>query len=112
MSGYILIPTAQEDLVAIRDYYLEAAGSRIARQMLGEFVKAFRFFGRHFMSGDKRTPPEAGHKREDLAEGRPVLFWPMRDFLIVYRQGSSPLQIVTVARGTRDGAALFVRRDL
>jgi plasmid stabilization system protein ParE len=33
MSGYILTPTAQEDLTAIRDYYLDEAGYRIARQM-------------------------------------------------------------------------------
>jgi len=38
MTGYILTPTAQEDLVAIRDYYLEEAGPGIARQMLVEFV--------------------------------------------------------------------------
>ena len=44
MSGYILTPTAQEDLVAIRNYYLEETGPRTARQMLVEFVEAFRFF--------------------------------------------------------------------
>ena len=42
MSGYILAPTAQEDLVAIRDYYQKEASYRIARQMLAEFVDAFR----------------------------------------------------------------------
>ena len=43
MSGYILTPVAQEDLVDIRDYYLDEAGYRVARQMLVEFVEAFRF---------------------------------------------------------------------
>ena len=42
MSRYILAPAAQEDLVAIRDYYLKEAGQRIARQMLVEFAKAFQ----------------------------------------------------------------------
>jgi len=46
MSGYILIPTAQEDLAAIREYYLEEAGYRVARQMLVEFVETFRFLAR------------------------------------------------------------------
>jgi len=46
--------------------------------------------------------PGAGHKREDLAEERPVLFWPMRDFLIIYERDTSSIQIVTIARGTRD----------
>jgi plasmid stabilization system protein ParE len=66
MSGYVLTPTAQQELVQIRDYYLEKAGHRIARQMLGEFVEGFRFLSR---------TRGAGHKREDLAEGRPILFW-------------------------------------
>jgi plasmid stabilization system protein ParE len=56
MSGYVLTPTAQEDLAGIRDYYLDEAGYRIARQMHVEFVEAFRFLAR---------APGAGHKRED-----------------------------------------------
>jgi len=57
MSGYFLAPTAQEDLVAIRDYYLKEAGVRVARQMLVDFVEAFRLISR---------VPGIGHKREDL----------------------------------------------
>jgi toxin ParE1/3/4 len=93
MTGYTLTHVAQNDLVQIRDYYVEEAGYRVARQMLREFVEAFRFLAR---------TPGAGHKREDLAEDRPVLFWSMRDFLIVYKSESQPLQIVTILRGTRD----------
>jgi toxin ParE1/3/4 len=89
MSGYILTPAAQEDLTDIRDYYLEEAGRRVARQMLVEFVEAFRFLAR---------TPGAGHKREDLAEERPILFWPMRDYLILYKPDSAPLRIITIAR--------------
>ena len=40
---YILMPAAQEDLTDIRDYYLAEAGYRVARQMVVEFVGAFRF---------------------------------------------------------------------
>ena len=75
MSRYILAPAAQEDLVAIRDYYAEEAGHRIARQMLVELTKAFQTIAH---------TPGIGHKREDLAGDRPVVFWPMRDYLIVY----------------------------
>ena len=46
MSGYILQPTAQEDIVGIRDYYLAKAGYQVARQMLVEFVELFRFLAR------------------------------------------------------------------
>lgn len=93
MNRYVLSPVAQEDLRNIRDYYLEEAGYRVARQMLVEFVEAFRFLARN---------PGAGHKREDLAQDRPILFWAVRDYLILYKRGSDPLQIVTLVRGAQD----------
>ena len=102
MSSYILAPAAQEDLVAIRDYYLKEAGYRIARQMLVEFTKAFQTIAH---------TPAIGHPREDLAGDRPVLFWPMRDYLIIYRSVAKPVEIVTVVRGSRDVATILKRRD-
>ena len=92
MSGYILAPAAQEDLVAIRDYYLKEASYRIARQMLA-IAKT----------------PGIGHKREDLAENRPVLFWRTRDYLIVYRAATDQVEIVTIARGSRDIVTILKR---
>jgi antitoxin ParD1/3/4/toxin ParE1/3/4 len=103
MSGYILTPIAQEDLTDIRDFYLEEAGRRVARQMLVEFVEAFRFLAR---------TPGAGHEREYLAEDRPILFWPMRDYLVLYRPGTNPLQIVTILRGSQDIPGIIGRRGL
>lgn len=103
MSGYVLTPTAQEDLTHIRDYYLNEAGHRVARQILVEFVEAFRFLGRI---------PGAGHKREDLAEDRSILFWPMRDYLILYKPKTTPLQIITIVRGSQDIPRIISRRRL
>lgn len=74
MSRYILSPIAQEDLARIRDYYLQQAGPRVARQMLIEFVEGFRILARN---------PSIGHKRQDLAENRPVLFWTVRDYFVI-----------------------------
>ncbi len=102
MSRYILAPAAQEDLVEIRDYYLKEAGYRIARQMLVEFARAFQTIA---------STPGIGHKREDLAADRPVLFWPMRDYLIVYRSATKHVEIVTVVRGSRDVAVILRQRD-
>ena len=102
-ARYILAPTAQEDLVAIRDYYLREAGFRIARRMLVEFVEAFRTIAR---------TPGIGHRREDLAQLRPVLFWPMKDYLIVYRAGTSPVEVVMIVHGNRDVARVISRRQL
>ena len=50
-----------------------------------------------------------GHKREELAEDRPVLFWPVRDYLVIYRRIHKPIEIVRVVRGSRDISALFRR---
>jgi plasmid stabilization system protein ParE len=103
MSGYILAPTAQEDLLAIRDYYLREAGYRIARHMVVEFIEAFRAIARN---------PNIGHKRDDLAENRSVLFWGIRDYLIIYRAGTKPVEIVSIARGSRDVARIIEQRHL
>jgi len=35
MSSYALTPTAQQDLVRIRDYYMAEAGHRVARNDVG-----------------------------------------------------------------------------
>jgi toxin ParE1/3/4 len=102
MSGYKLAPPAQEDLAA-RAYYQREAGYRIVRRMLAEFVEAFRMIAK---------TPGIGHRREDLAEKRPVLFWPVRDYLIIYRVATDPVEIITIARGSRDVAAILKRRDL
>ncbi len=53
--------------------------------MLEEFAEAFGFLGKN---------PEAGHERQDLAHGRPLLFWPLREYLIIYLAGSQPLRVV------------------
>jgi toxin ParE1/3/4 len=103
MSRYVLMPAAQEDLAAIRDYYQEEAGPRVARWMLLEFVESFRFLAR---------TPGAGHVRQDLAESRPIRFWPVRDYLILYRPGTQPLAILSIFRGSRDLPALLSRRGI
>ena len=102
MSRYILSPFAQQDLVAIRDRCLEEAGSPAARRILVAFIEAFRMLAR---------APAIGHKREDLAEDRPVFFWPVRDYLIVYRRRRKLIEIVTVVHGARDIASVLRRFD-
>ncbi len=103
MSRYVLMPSAKEDLAGIRDYYLAEAGYRVARQMAVEFGDAFRFLAR---------TPGAGHVRQDLAEDRPILFWPLRDYLILYKPATRPLEILSIFRGSRDVPALIGRRKL
>lgn len=45
--------------------------------------------------------PGLGHTRRDLT-ARPVLFWPVYSYLIVYRPHREPLQIIAVIHGARD----------
>jgi plasmid stabilization system protein ParE len=68
--------------------------------MLVELVKTFRALGRN---------PALGHRREDLAQERPVLFWSLRDYVIIYRPERRPIEIVTVVRGSRDIPTLLRR---
>lgn len=56
--------------------------------------------------------PGADHIREDLAEGRPILFWPRRDYLILYKPQTSPLEILSIFRGSRDLPSLIGKRKL
>jgi len=100
VKRYTLSRIAQQDLAEIRDYYLAQRSPRAARKMLVEFVAALRSIGK---------TPGIGHERKDLAESRPVLFWPVRDYLIIYRADRKPIEIVTVVRGSRDVPALLER---
>ena len=101
-AGYVLTPTAQDDLVDIRAWYQEEAGLKVARQMVVEFVNAFRLLARN---------PGLGHSREDLAGSRPVLFWAMRDYLILSRRDAYPLEILGIVRGSRDLPVIIKRRE-
>ncbi len=64
---YRLSPEAQEDLMAIREYYASEAGPAVARHVLGEIGRALRFLA---------ATPGAGHSRTELTD-EPVKFWPV-----------------------------------
>lgn len=50
--------------------------------------------------------PGLGHVREDLTD-RPLKFWSVWSYLVVYDPQSQPLTIHTVAHGARDVTALL-----
>jgi plasmid stabilization system protein ParE len=103
MRGYRLSVPAQEDLSGIFDYYFEEAGYGVARGMITEFVGAFRAIARN---------QGIDHRRQDLAGNRPILFWLMRDYLILYRTLGGSVEIVMIVHGSRDIARLIKRRKL
>jgi plasmid stabilization system protein ParE len=103
MKGYRLSVPAQEDLNGIFDYYFEEAGYGVAREMVTEFVGAFRNIARN---------QGIGHKRQDLAGNRPILFWLIRNYLILYRPLGPSVEIVMIVHGSRDILRLIKRRKL
>lgn len=50
--------------------------------------------------------PGIGHTREDLTD-RPVKFWSVYSYLLVYDPESRPLTIIAVLHGARDVAELL-----
>jgi len=53
--------------------------------------------------------PGQGHTRKDLTR-RPVLFFTLYSFLVVYQPESKPLRIMAVFRGKRDVKRLLKER--
>jgi antitoxin ParD1/3/4/toxin ParE1/3/4 len=47
------------------------------------------------------SQPDVGHKRQDLTD-RPLKFWSVYSYLIVYDPASQPLTVITVLQGARD----------
>jgi len=50
--------------------------------------------------------PELGHVRRDLTS-KPVRFWPLFSYLIVYDPAARPLEVVRILSGYRDIAELL-----
>lgn len=90
--GYILSPEAQRDIEAIRAYYLESAGAKVARYVLGEIAAGFRALA---------SAPGIGHFRDDLTD-EPVRFWPVFSYLIIYDPACRPIGIARVLHASQD----------
>src|SRR5579863_7170982 len=97
MTRFLLTRPAERDLDQIKSYLLEKAGPRIARRVIKEIRDALAVIG---------SQPGLGHSREDLT-ARPVRFWPVYSYLIVYDPEPRPVQIIRVLHGKRDIEALI-----
>lgn len=99
MFPYVLSPDVLQDLQVIWDFI--ALDNVVAADKLeDEFFEAFEMLAKH---------PSMGHARSDLTE-RDVRFWPVAQYLIVYRSLPAPLQIVAVLHGARDVTEVIRRR--
>jgi plasmid stabilization system protein ParE len=90
MQEYILSPTALDHLQGIWDF-IASENSEAADRIVDELFAAFEYLAKW---------PGSGHTRSDLTR-RNVRFWPVRSYLVVYRE-SVPLQIVSIFHGARD----------
>ncbi len=91
MSDWIIAPQANGDWDAIWHYWVDHAGLDAAERLRTEFVEGFK------MLADR---PMIGHKRSDVR--RPVRFWDVRDYLVVYWPEAKPLEILRLAYGAQD----------
>src|SRR5262245_9130840 len=92
MNGrFRFTPEAEAQLAEIVDF-IAADSEDGARRVLNGIYEAL----------DRLADmPQMGHLREDLTD-RPLKFWRIYSYLIVYDPASSPLSIIAVLHGARD----------
>jgi plasmid stabilization system protein ParE len=92
VNRYILAPAAANDLAQIWRYLRKESSEATAERV--ETVIREKI-------GALAIAPEVGHWRRDLTAAD-VRFFSVYSYLIVYRPGTTPLQIVAVLHGARD----------
>ena len=88
--NYRLTPAAVQDITEIWEY-IAVDNPRAADRLEQRFFDTFALLA---------ALPRSGHQRPDWTD-KPVLFFPVRRYLIVYRD-TQPLEIVRVLHGARN----------
>ena len=91
MKRFVLTPLAEQDLNEIWEY-IGGDSTESANRALGKIEAAIYRLTEN---------PGLGHLREDLADRR-HRFYLVYSYLIVYRVGTDPLQIIRVLHAARD----------
>jgi plasmid stabilization system protein ParE len=99
MFPYVLAPDVLQDLQDIWDF-IGSDNVPAANKLEDESFEAFEMLAKR---------PRMGHTRSDLTE-RDVRFWPVGQYLIVYRSLPNTLQIVAVLHGARDVVEVIRKR--
>jgi toxin ParE1/3/4 len=90
-SRFIFTEEAETQLLEILDYVADESVSAAVRVRHAIFDAV----------GKLAETPGIGHTREDLTD-RPLKFWTVYSYLVVYDPESRPLTIVAVLHGARD----------
>lgn len=99
MPAYLISPEALEDLQSIWDF-IAADNPTAADRQVDQLLEAFEQLAQW---------PGKGHSRSDLTD-RPLRFWPVGSYLVVYREAATPLQIVAILHGARDVPSVIKSR--
>lgn len=96
MGEYILAPAAQRDLEEIWEF-IAADSLDAADRWVDKLEKAMDLLA---------DIPTFGHTRKDLTD-KPVLFWSVGRYLIIFRPEKQLLEIVRVLSAYRDVSRLL-----
>lgn len=91
MPSFIFSPAARQDLIEIWEY-ISQESTENALKVLSTIEEKCHLLCEY---------PNLGHQRKDLTK-HPVLFWPVYNYLIIYKQDTKPLEIVRVLSGYRN----------
>ena len=101
MSGYVVTPEANADLLRVW-LYIARDSEDVADRVQAEFYDKFASLSEH---------PGQGHRRTDYMKAD-VLFFPIYSFMIAYRPGTDPLQILAVVHGAREVKKVLKQRKV
>ncbi len=91
MASFRLVREAVQDLDSILEHIaLDSIDS--ALKVHERFVEVFQLLAEN---------PNAGHCREDLTK-RPIRFFPVYSYLVVYLSDTSPIQVVRIFGSSQD----------
>src|SRR5437879_2277848 len=96
MKRYVLSTLAERDLNQTIAFLIDEAGPVVARRMLHEIRDAIRLIARY---------PGLGHRRRDITQ-KPLKFWLVHAYLIVYDAAPRPIEIVRIVHGSRHLSSL------
>jgi antitoxin ParD1/3/4/toxin ParE1/3/4 len=86
--------------------HIDEIGAYIAQDSVDAALKVYDALQEAFELLAER--PALGHSREDLTD-RPLRFWSVFSYLVVYDPESQPLTIIAVLHGARDVEKLLKR---
>ena len=96
MAAFRLTPSAEEHIGDIVEF-IATDNENAAVRVRDALYSAFDLVA---------SRPGIGHAREDLTN-RPLKFWSVYSYLVVYDPASQPLTIVTVLHGAQDVARIL-----